>query len=105
MNWSISAWSLKTRRSSILKYGSESDKGSISGEVSGRNRPRGKISRQRKLLDRPLYPNRQSKASNVDRSEPIPLEPQEEIQKDPTVQDHPPSSPPPPPPPPLPRPI
>ena len=59
MNWSISTWSLKTRRSSILKYGSESDKGNISSEVNGRNRPRGKISRNRKLMYKPLYPKRQ----------------------------------------------
>lgn len=58
MNWSISTWSLKTRRSSILKYGSESDKANIGSEVNGRNRPRGKISRTRKIMDKPLYPKR-----------------------------------------------
>ena len=60
MNWSISTWSLRTRRSSILKYGCESDKASISSSVlSGRNCPRGCINRKRKLMDKPLYLKRQ----------------------------------------------
>ena len=59
MNWSISTWSLKIRRSSIIKYGCESDKVNISNKINGRNRPRGKITRKRKLMDKPLYPKRQ----------------------------------------------
>ena len=59
MNWSISSWSLRTRRSYILKHGTESDKDHVNSESNGRNRPRGKRSRLRSLKDRPLYPSRQ----------------------------------------------
>ena len=59
MSWSISTWSMRTRRSSILKDGTESDKEYAStSDVTGRNRPRGCISRKRVLIDNPLYPKR-----------------------------------------------
>lgn len=66
MNWSISTRPLKIRRSSILKYGLESNKGRIRDEINGRNHPCGKISQQQKIVDRPLYPHIQlSIASKV----------------------------------------
>ena len=59
MSWSISTWSTRTRRSSVLKDGTESDKEHANAsDVSGRNRPRGFISRERVLIDKPLYPKR-----------------------------------------------
>ena len=81
MNWNISTWSLKTRRSSILKYGCHSNKVSIiSNLISGRNCLRGSIVRKLKLLNRPLYPQRQkvyvaSKANSDQQSMPSTSQP------------------------------
>ena len=44
MNWIISTWSLRTRKISVLKYGSKRDKVNISNEFNGRKLLHGKIS-------------------------------------------------------------
>jgi hypothetical protein len=58
LEWSVTTWSNRTRRSSIEKHGTENDNEYLEA-ASWRNQPKSTKSRKREVAAKPLYPNRQ----------------------------------------------
>ena len=68
IQWSISTWANKTRRSSILKYGTPHDKAKLSRAIARNNTNKRNQSRKRQQNENALYPrrpNKQNRQQNI----------------------------------------